>query len=141
MTKFDAGEVSRLLSIVKDISTAHPQFVAISSEASARLKQINDGLAKEKADKPKDPNQVPGMPTNTPPVPSQPVEAPKSEAAKDAPIFPKDSGADVRPQQSSRARAIPSSTYDPQPDPLPADEPTGPMPGVQYEPIEPVRRV
>lgn len=126
MAKFDAGEVSQLLTIVKDISTAHPQFTAISSEASARLKQINDGLAKEKASAPQDPNQYPGMPTSSTPVPSQPVEPPKSEAAASAPkppSFPKDSGPHATTDHpgsngltgSTGPRAMPASTYEEEP--------------------------
>lgn len=111
MAKFDAAEVSALLAIPALVTNNAPQMSAILAEAMARLHAINSGLAEEKARQPKSPHEYPGMPTHTHPVPSQPIEAPKSEAAKDAPKPDQD-----QPMGKAHApRALPSSTYDDEP--------------------------
>lgn len=82
--KFDYERAGALLTIVEQVSKVAPQMTAISSEAMAELRQMNQWLIEENAKKPKDSNVIPGQPTPDP-VPSQPVDA---EYTRKTPIEP-----------------------------------------------------
>jgi hypothetical protein len=69
--KYDFTRAQALLAIVKDVAGVAPQFTAISGEAMAELKELNDALLREKT-KIKAPAH-PGQPVAHP-VPSQPID-------------------------------------------------------------------
>lgn len=82
---FDVEEITKLLQIPSLVAGTAPGLTQLSSEAMARLREINDGLAKfHAARKTQAQVEASGQPVANP-TPSKSVERPDSQVAEETP--------------------------------------------------------
>jgi hypothetical protein len=73
---FDFGRAAQLLGVVQQIAGVAPSMTAISSEAMAELKLMNDDLVEARS-RPRQTMVPPARPTVENPQPSKPVDQPQ----------------------------------------------------------------
>lgn len=90
---FDIERASALLAIVKEVSEVAPGYTALSSEAMAELREMNDEIATKAAERTKKQNEelaaqgitvVGGMPVDTATAPATAIASLTSEEQKKA---------------------------------------------------------